>query len=396
MCAMWIPETCLVDVKRMEPVDGINAISKERWRLNCSICKVPYGACIQCTVNNCRVAFHPLCARSAGLCMEVLEEKRKGDGDTDLRLLAYCRKHKQPTSNTCEVINPPQEVKTDCLSYQPPKNPSGSARSEPYNAAARRGRREPEALAAALAKRLFVENLPHRVTGCRQNRPPKEIVPRTGGSLWSLHWEATKEGGPSGPTTLQTTKSGEVLLMSEKFRKMRSSLNQRLVFGKSAIHGMGVFTKQFHDANDMIIEYAGEVVRPIIADIRERRCYDSLVGAGTYMFRIDDERVVDATHTGSIAHLINHSCEPNCYSRTVTASGEDRIIIFAKRDIQVGEELTYDYRFMSRDELLTCYCGCTGCRGSVNVFDGEGDPTKIFVPLSELVKLPATTRGHTH
>jgi SET domain-containing protein len=31
------------------------------------------------------------------------------------------------------------------------------------------------------------------------------------------------------------------------------------------------------------------------------------------MFRIDDERVVDATRAGSIAHLINHSCEVRNY-----------------------------------------------------------------------------------
>ena len=36
-------------------------------------------------------------------------------------------------------------------------------------------------------------------------------------------------------------------------------------------------------------------------------------GAGTYMFRIDDERVIDATRAGSIAHLINHSCEVKNY-----------------------------------------------------------------------------------
>ncbi|GMI70468.1 Arabidopsis TRITHORAX 1, SET DOMAIN PROTEIN 27 [Hibiscus trionum] len=46
-CAIWIPETCLSDVKRMEPIDGLNRISKDRWKLLCSICGVSYGACIQ-------------------------------------------------------------------------------------------------------------------------------------------------------------------------------------------------------------------------------------------------------------------------------------------------------------------------------------------------------------
>lgn len=36
--------------------------------------------------------------------------------------------------------------------------------------------------------------------------------------------------------------------------------------------------------NDMIIEYVGEVVRFVIVDIRERRCYDLFVGVGIYMF----------------------------------------------------------------------------------------------------------------
>jgi SET domain-containing protein len=61
--------------------------------------------------------------------------------------------------------------------------------------------------------------------------------------------------------------------------------------------------------NAALIEYIGEVVRPTTANARERRVYDSLVGAGTYMFALDENRVVDATKAGSVAHLINHSCQ---------------------------------------------------------------------------------------
>ena len=54
---------------------------------------------------------------------------------------------------------------------------------------------------------------------------------------------------------------------------------------------------------------------------------------------------------GNMAHLLNHSCAPNCVSRNHTimdpASGEsrDHVIIFALRDISPAEELTYDYRW---------------------------------------------------
>ena len=43
----------------------------------------------------------------------------------------------------------------------------------------------------------------------------------------------------------------------------------------------------------------------------------------------------------------NNPClplQPNCYSRAITILGDEHIIIFAKRDIDPWEELTYDYR----------------------------------------------------
>ena len=47
------------------------------------------GAKIQCT--SCYTAYHPLCARIAGLHMEILDS---GDGaDGSVRLISYCPRH---------------------------------------------------------------------------------------------------------------------------------------------------------------------------------------------------------------------------------------------------------------------------------------------------------------
>lgn len=36
-----------------------------------------------------------------------------------------------------------------------------------------------------------------------------------------------------------------------------------------------------------MVEYAGEVVRHSVSDVRERRLYNALVGAGTYTFTLN-------------------------------------------------------------------------------------------------------------
>ena len=54
-------------------------------------------------------------------------------------------------------------------------------------------------------------------------------------------------------------------------------------------------------------------------------------GIGCYMFRIDNDEVVDATMSGNEARFINHACEPNCYSKVITVDGNKKIMIFALR-----------------------------------------------------------------
>ena len=77
--------------------------------------------------------------------------------------------------------------------------------------------------------------------------------------------------------------------------------------------------------------------------------------------------------------------QPNCYSRVISVNNDQHIIIFAKRDIKQWEELTYDYRFLSIDEQLACYCGFPRCRGVVNDTEAEERMAKLYAPRNELI-----------
>lgn len=111
-------------------------------------------------------------------------------------------------------------------------------------------------------------------------------------------------------------------------------------FARSAIHNWGLYAMENIPKDDMIIEYVGEEVRQQIAEIREARYLKSGIGS-SYLFRIDDNTVIDATKKGGIARFINHSCMPNCTAKIIKVEGSKRIVIYALRDIAQSKFLLY-------------------------------------------------------
>ena len=126
-----------------------------------------------------------------------------------------------------------------------------------------------------------------------------------------------------------------------------------IIRGKSAVHGHGVFAKEPINKNKRIIDYAGELVSNKVSEKREDRY---LKKGCIWVFRVNRAWSRDANVDGNIARFINHACRPNCYSQVVG----DTIWIRAGRNIEPGEELTYDYN-TEGDKVIPCRCrpGCT-------------------------------------
>jgi SET domain-containing protein len=117
-----------------------------------------------------------------------------------------------------------------------------------------------------------------------------------------------------------------------------------------------VFADEHIPPRRKIIEYTGE---RISRRETKRRAESDL----HYLFTLDKYWTVDGAVGGSGAEFINHSCNPNVYSRIVN----EHIIYFSRRFIEPGEELTLDYYFDKDVELVACRCGAINCRGTINV-----------------------------
>lgn len=142
----------------------------------------------------------------------------------------------------------------------------------------------------------------------------------------------------------------------------------KIVVKRSHIHGRGVYAGRRLKKGELVAEYKGEVITWREADRRPSSDPDD--PNHTFLFALSDgRRVIDASVHGNAARWINHACVPNCETEE---TDDGRVFIEAIRDIEPGEELSYDYGLIideritpSLKKLFECRCGCAGCRGTM-------------------------------
>ncbi|CAF3363447.1 unnamed protein product [Rotaria sp. Silwood1] len=205
-------------------------------------------------------------------------------------------------------------------------------------------------------------------TGCARSEPKLQThFRRHAQTLTSSH--STRSALPRTVLGVEGTQipyvKHFVLSKSTQYRKLKSEWRQNVFLAKSRIQGLGLFAGRDLEKHTMVIEYIGELIRNEVANKREK-LYEQQ-NRGIYMFRLDEEYVVDATMSGCLARYINHSCEPNSIAEVVQIEKDSKIIIITNRRIAKGEEIMYDYKFdFEEDSKIPCLCGAANCRKWMN------------------------------
>lgn len=225
------------------------------------------------------------------------------------------------------------------------------------------------------SKKLVVENIadlagpPENFTYINQSIPGVGVVipdePPIGCECSACNCRSKTCCGMQGGLYAYTVKkrlrvaSGTPIYECNKACKCSSECSNRVVqhgrnikltiFRTSTGCGWGVKTEQRIQQGQFICQYVGEVITFEEAEKRGRE-YDA--NGLTYLFDLDfnsveNPYVVDAANLGNVSHFINHSCDPNLGVWAAWADCLDpnlpMLALFATRDIEVGEEICFDY-----------------------------------------------------
>ena len=143
-----------------------------------------------------------------------------------------------------------------------------------------------------------------------------------------------------------------------------TSLDMNWLTPKAQAHeagekGWGSFATEPISAGETVGSFGGwSVPRSVLATLEIERQHRAI--------QVDDDQYLVSQEHREPGDCFNHSCEPSCSLSGAT-------VLKARRDISVGEELTFDYATCDDsdyDEFI-CGCGTKSCRGTVTGKDWQ-------------------------
>ena len=220
-------------------------------------------------------------------------------------------------------------------------------------------------------------SIPRRQILCSKLKPIKRNKPSKREEYIHEHIETLEDLENSGVTTSNSSSIPTYLNLG------------RLRFDSSTIHGFGLFSMEKIKNGESILKVNDIPIRTAVAQARYEKYKAS--NNGDYIskiFRLDDDSYIDLTYSKNLLRFVNHSCMPNCQLKvTNLSSNAKNIMLVAKKDIEILEELTIDYGLNSVPfyEKIKCNCGQPKCRGYVNYKECVDENLRNFSSQSLMV-----------
>lgn len=149
---------------------------------------------------------------------------------------------------------------------------------------------------------------------------------------------------------------------------MYSWISKKIIVKKNSRIGTGTFALQQIKKGEILIVQSGRILHYLTLDENpelEKYWYHGFqIEKDYYIYPIsNDDSLLDGLFN------VNHSCDANCGIL-------GQVTLVSMRDIDVGEEITFDYVMTDYNpgdwEKMKCTCGSEKCRGIIT-----GDDWKL-------------------